>query len=99
VAGADTHTVNCPDGAPTITLDAVTLHLDDGDDRATVNVPNVTILGGAGKHNITGSDYNDVIDGQNDEDTVHGGGGNDSIGDSIDDGARTISSAAPATTA
>jgi Ca2+-binding RTX toxin-like protein len=87
VAGADAHSVNCPDGAPAITTVTVAVHLNDGDDHATTSVPNTTILGGPGKDVITGSDFNDIIDGQNDEDTVHGGGGNDSIGDSIDDGA------------
>jgi Ca2+-binding RTX toxin-like protein len=87
VAGADAHTVNCPDGAPAITTVTVAVHLNDGDDRATVTVPNASVQGGPGKDVITGSDFNDALDGQNDEDTVYGGAGNDAIVDSIDDGA------------
>jgi Ca2+-binding RTX toxin-like protein len=87
VAGVDTHTVLCPDGAPTITLVNVVLNLGDADDSAAVSVPNATINGGAGKDSLNGSPFRDVIDGQNDEDTVHGGDGNDAIADSIDDGA------------
>jgi Ca2+-binding RTX toxin-like protein len=86
-AGADAHTVVCPDGAPTITLVNVALSLGDGNDSATLGVPHASVSGEAGKDTITGSDFDDVIDGGADEDTVHGGGGNDSIGDSIDDGA------------
>jgi Ca2+-binding RTX toxin-like protein len=95
-AGADSHTVTCPDGAPTITRVEVTLNLLDGNDSAVVNVPNVTILGGAGKDSLTGSDADsDVIDGQGDEDTVNGRGGNDVISDSIDDGAPNHLSGGP----
>jgi Ca2+-binding RTX toxin-like protein len=87
VQGADTHTVTCPDGAPTITVVNVSMTLNDGNDTAVLNVPNVSINGEAGKDTITGSPYRDVIDGGADEDTVHAGDGNDAIGDSIDDGA------------
>ena len=87
VQGPDTHTVFCPDGAPTITVVNVILNLLDGNDTASVNVPNATVNGGAGKDSLNGSPFHDVLDGQNDEDTVHGGDGSDSIVDSIDDGA------------
>ncbi|HEY7620764.1 MAG TPA: calcium-binding protein [Solirubrobacteraceae bacterium] len=85
----DAHTVACPDGAPTITTLHVTASLDDLADTATVNFVVATNLsGGAGKDTITGSDGGaDSIDGQADEDTLNGRGGNDSIVDSIDDGA------------
>jgi Ca2+-binding RTX toxin-like protein len=88
-AAVDAHTIACPDGAPTFTLLHITATLDDLDDAATVNfVVDTNISGGAGKDTITGSDGgNDAIDGQNDEDTVHGRAGNDAIADSIDDGA------------
>jgi Ca2+-binding RTX toxin-like protein len=85
--GADTHTVTCPDGAPTITLVNVTVSLGDGDDTAVVSVPNASVSGEAGKDSITGSPFHDVLDGGADEDAVHGGDGNDTITDSIDDGA------------
>jgi Ca2+-binding RTX toxin-like protein len=86
-AGADVHTVVCPDGAPTITVVNVVVNLLDGNDTASVNVPNATVNGGAGKDSLNGSPFRDVLDGQNDEDTVHGGDGNDAIVDSIDDAA------------
>jgi hypothetical protein len=85
--GADTHTVNCPDGAPAITTVTISITLGDGNDTAVLGVPNVSLNGEAGKDTITGSPYRDVIDGGADEDTVHAGDGNDAIGDSIDDGA------------
>jgi Ca2+-binding RTX toxin-like protein len=87
VQGPDTHTVLCPDGAPTITTVNVVLNLLDADDTATVNVPNATVNGGDGKDTLNGSPFHDVLDGQAGEDTVHGGDGNDTIVDSIDDGA------------
>jgi Ca2+-binding RTX toxin-like protein len=85
----DAHTVDCPDGAPTLTTLHVTATLDDLADTAIVDfVVGTNISGGAGKDTIYGSDGGaDAIDGQNDEDTLYGRGGNDSIADSIDDGA------------
>jgi Ca2+-binding RTX toxin-like protein len=85
--GADTHTVVCPDGAPTITLVNVAMSLGDGNDSAVINVPNATVSGETGKDTIAGSPFHDVIDGGAEEDTVHAGDGNDTITDSIDDGA------------
>jgi hypothetical protein len=81
-------TVVCPDAPTRITQ--LTMTLDDMPDTVVVNIPDVTtsIVGGAGKDTITGSDGgNDVIDGAAEEDTISGRGGDDSLYDSIDDAA------------
>jgi Ca2+-binding RTX toxin-like protein len=84
----DTHTVTCPDAPTRITQ--LSVSLDDGNDAAVVDIPDVStsINGGAGNDTITGSDGGaDTIDGANNEDTISGRGGDDTLVDGIDDGA------------
>jgi Ca2+-binding RTX toxin-like protein len=84
----DVHTVTCPDAPTRITQLSVTL--DDGNDSALVNIPDVStsVNGGAGNDTITGSDGGaDTIDGANNEDTISGRAGDDTLVDGVDDNA------------